>query len=252
VFPSGSLKPVAALGQAGGKKYNAWFDFASFADRTLDEVQQIPGMCESVTYLSKLISDEVELLNQGFIREGMEGGGMGRVVIAGFSQGAAIGLMTLLSGELERLGVGIGERGGFAGFVALSGYLPFRAQICAEILGGGKEKSHDVDNAMKRGKAVLYVRELLGLDAGGVGDRDVGLGSTVIKRGYLDVPIFVAHGEEDVKMKFRWGEEMQDVLIEMGMHVTFESYAGLEHWYCADEMLDFVEFLRGCWHGTEA
>ena len=60
-----------------------------------------------------------------------------------------------------------------------------------------------------------------------------------------DIPVFLAHGEEDVKMKLRWGEEMRDTLVEIGMGVVFKSYPGLEHWYSIEEMVDMVHFLRG-------
>jgi predicted esterase len=118
-----------------------------------------------------------------------------------------------VSSVLERVG----------GLVGMSGWLPFRRQI--EEAAGGKMEV-----------ARRFVRELLSLE-----EVEVGVG------GELKTPMMLCHGEEDKKVKLEWGIEMRDLMLDLGMDVSFKSYPGLEHWYSGDEMRDIVLFLRGIW-----
>jgi dipeptidyl aminopeptidase/acylaminoacyl peptidase len=63
--------------------------------------------------------------------------------------------------------------------------------------------------------------------------------------------MMLCHGEEDQKVKLEWGCEMRDLMLELGMDVSFKSYPGLEHWYNEDEMRDIVQFLREIWGDGE-
>ena len=64
-----------------GQESNAWFNFASFADRTVDEETQIKGLSESVRFLRELVRREEEILDRelGGRAEGEGESGVGRV-----------------------------------------------------------------------------------------------------------------------------------------------------------------------------
>lgn len=84
----------------------AWFDILSIshAARTQDGDEDEEGLGESVNDLTQIIQSEIEA-----------GISPDRIVIGGFSQGAALAMMLGLAGQL-RLG----------GVVALSGYIPLQ------------------------------------------------------------------------------------------------------------------------------
>jgi len=227
----------------GGKETNAWFDVTDFGDRTKGEMEMREGMRESSIYLSQLIKSEIRALYEGRAMEeaqknDVETGGhemKGRVMLAGFSQGCAMGMMLLLGGELERLGV----LGGFGGFVGLSGWLGFRRQINETISDSPSISEAVGDLVAKRKVTSAYLRKLLELDPPG----EVWNLST---KG-LNKPIFLGHGESDLKMKFEWGGQMRDTLVNLGMNVNFHSYEGLAHWWNDNEMSDVVKFLEKNW-----
>lgn len=188
----------------------------------------IEGMRDSSLYLADLVRKEIEALNG----EGEKGNGSnGNVVIAGFSQGSAMCSMLLLGGELQRQGL-VGHLGAFIG---LSGWLPFRRQI-EGIISRESQKLSDGDGAAAvRDATTIYIRGLLGLD-----DVD---GEWKPNAETCRVPIFLGHGELDVKMRFEWGEQLSGALKQLGMEVHFKLYAGLEHWWGEQEMTDVAEFL---------
>ncbi|HEY1092793.1 MAG TPA: carboxylesterase [Burkholderiaceae bacterium] len=104
VFPHAPERPVTIN---GGYRMRAWYDiYAADLQRREDEA----GLRESMALVQGLIAREIE-----------RGIPAHRIVLMGFSQGAA---MTLLTGLRH------GER--LAGMVALSGYLPLAASTAAE------------------------------------------------------------------------------------------------------------------------
>lgn len=101
VFPHA---PVRAVTINNGARMRAWydirdFDFASRADEA--------GVLESIVQVEALIA-----------REAARGVPASRVLLAGFSQGAAIALAA-----------GLGRTSPLAGLIALSGYLPMADQL---------------------------------------------------------------------------------------------------------------------------
>jgi predicted esterase len=50
-------------------------------------------------------------------------------------------------------------------------------------------------------------------------------------------------------MKYEWGGQMRDTLVNLGMNVDFHSYEGLAHWWNDNEMSDVVKFLEKNWDG---
>jgi phospholipase/carboxylesterase len=105
VFPHAPTRPVTIN---GGYVMRAWYDILGLDARELREDER--GLRESQALVEGLIAREKE-----------RGIAAARIVLAGFSQGSAMTLMTGLR-HAERL----------AGLVGLSGYLPLAARTVAE------------------------------------------------------------------------------------------------------------------------
>jgi phospholipase/carboxylesterase len=121
VFPHAPARPVTIN---GGYVMRAWYDIlGTDVARREDE----PGLRESQAAAEALIA-----------RERARGIAASRIVIAGFSQGCAIALLTGLR-HAERL----------AGIVGLSGYLPLAATTAAERSAANR----DVPLFMAHGRA---------------------------------------------------------------------------------------------------
>ena len=104
VFPHAPVRPVTIN---GGYRMRAWYDIlGTETQRREDE----PGLRESIQLVEELLAREKE-----------RGVPAQHIVLAGFSQGCAMALLTGLR-HAERL----------AGIVGMSGYLPLRDQTEAE------------------------------------------------------------------------------------------------------------------------
>jgi phospholipase/carboxylesterase len=104
VFPHAPVRPVTIN---GGYRMRAWYDILGTESQG---VQDEAGLRQSRAVVEALLQREKE-----------RGVPAHRIVLAGFSQGCAMALLTGLRHE-ERLG----------GIVGLSGYLPLSAQTAAE------------------------------------------------------------------------------------------------------------------------
>ncbi|CAL3967179.1 unnamed protein product [Diplocarpon coronariae] len=236
VFPTGAPRKTTVF---GAKETNAWFDITDFGDRTSGEAEMLGGLRESSLSLAALVKEEIELL----YRDGFRGEEKGRLILLGFSQGAAMGSILLLGGEMERLGAS----DGLGGFVGLSGWLPFRRQIEAAsfvadgdlFAADGDLLAGDGDLLAPRARAMGFVRELLHLDAEREGR--VGL------KAPSNVPVFLGHGELDPKVRLEWGQQSRDTLHKLGMHVESKVYRGRAHWWTSEEMGHVAEFLAARW-----
>jgi phospholipase/carboxylesterase len=121
VFPHAPTRPVTIN---GGYVMRAWYDIlGTDLVRREDEA----GLRKSQQQIEALIAREVQ-----------RGIAPGRIVLAGFSQGCAMALMTGLR-QQQRLG----------GIAALSGYLPLAATIEAER----HASNHDVPIFQAHGRA---------------------------------------------------------------------------------------------------
>lgn len=264
VFPTGSLKKTTVF---GGRETCAWFDVHDFSDRTRGEDDQIIGMRESLGYLKGLVKGEVRLLD----------GKGGKVILGGFSQGCAMGVVGVLSGEFEGMGLG-----GFAGF---SGWLPFRQQVDevmsrADVEGEVAEKLEGVKRKGLRGYLrwmwTFFLR-FLGriswllpwvlrkhlMKTTMIEENDEGARRRKAAVHYirtllslpsrnLDIspkmPILLGHGTSDQKVKYEWALQMQHSLMDMGLNVKARKYEEVAHWYCEEEMKDMVNFLKDMWN----
>ncbi|TGO35099.1 hypothetical protein BHYA_0170g00110 [Botrytis hyacinthi] len=212
-FPSGILRKTTVF---GGNLTNAWFDIADFSDRTVGEEQQKEGLRDSVEYLGKLIKDVVD----------SESHEDRKVFIGGLSQGCAMSVILLLSGELDRLEV-LRKIGGFVGF---SGWLPFAKQI-AEVAAAGK------DWRQRRFLVQSWLRRELSLPS--LQPRDDMMASTEV-----DMRILLAHGTNDTKVKLEWGEDMRRVLESAGYSVDWKLYEGLGHVIIPEELTYMASLIN--------
>ena len=103
VFPHAPMRPVTIH---GGAVMRAWYDIVSLDARGQDET----GIRRSAASIEDLIAREVD-----------RGVPSSRIVLAGFSQGAAMALFT-----------GLRHAAPLAGILALSGYLPLHESLSAE------------------------------------------------------------------------------------------------------------------------
>jgi phospholipase/carboxylesterase len=122
VFPHAPTRPVTIN---GGYVMRAWYDILGLDARELREDE--PGLRESQRLVEALIEREKE-----------RGIAAARIVLAGFSQGCAMTLMT-----------GLRYRERLAGLVGLSGYLPLAATTVAER----HESNRDVPIFLAHGTA---------------------------------------------------------------------------------------------------
>ena len=132
IFPHAPVLPVTIN---GGYRMRAWYDIIGFdADAPQDEA----GLRRSMALVQGLIKRENE---RGIPSE--------RIVLAGFSQGCAMSLLTGVR-HPERLG----------GIAGLSGYLPLARQTAAERSPANQSTpiflahgTHDEVVALQRGEA---------------------------------------------------------------------------------------------------
>ena len=136
VFPHAPVRPVTIN---GGMSMRAWYDILGFdLARREDEA----GLRASLADIEALIG-----------REKSRGIAASRIVLAGFSQGSAMALLTGLR-HAERLG----------GIAGLSGYLPLAAKLAAERSGA----NHDLPVFLAHGRqdpVVAYDRGIASRDA---------------------------------------------------------------------------------------
>ena len=165
-------------------------------------------------------------------------------MIGGFSQGSAMAMILLLSGELSSMGVDKGRIGGWWG---ASGWLPFRRQIWEVISNSAEAKE-------RRRRVTAFVRELLDLPA--FGDGSESLPDLEGGKYTEGEKIFLAHGARDVKVRPEWGEQMRALLSlggkgsregEFGLDYDAQGkiYEGLGHWWCEEEVRDLCCWIEG-------
>ncbi|KAI8872781.1 acyl-protein thioesterase 1 [Ramicandelaber brevisporus] len=58
-----------------------------------------------------------------------------------------------------------------------------------------------------------------------------------------DTPIFMAHGDEDMVVQYPYGKKSYEKLKEMGYKAEFNTYEGMPHSSCQQEMADLLGFL---------
>ncbi|KAJ1660144.1 hypothetical protein IWQ61_000875 [Dispira simplex] len=112
ILPHAPSQPVTLN---GGMRMPSWYDIFSLDKINAKEDRE--GMLRAITRINELVTEEMESSKLP----------SDRIVVAGFSQGAALALLTGLTSERK-----------LAGMAALSGYLPLREDIFAMAADANK------------------------------------------------------------------------------------------------------------------
>ena len=141
IFPHAPVMPVTIN---NGYRMRAWYDILGFGEGTPEDEA---GLRRSQRLVEALVTREVE-----------RGIPAGRIVLAGFSQGCAMALLTGLR-QPQRL----------AGIVGLSGYLPLAGETAAERHPANQQTpiflahgTHDEIVALERAEASRDALQALG------------------------------------------------------------------------------------------
>lgn len=130
ILPTAPKRPVTI---SYGQRMPAWYDIKTLSSRDHEDFDGLP---ESSQRIEKLIKTEIE-----------NGIPASRIVVGGFSQGAALSLYT---------GFRLSERLG--GIIAMSGYLPIREQKSQDYINTITDLSKETPLLMCHGTADNVVR----------------------------------------------------------------------------------------------
>jgi len=130
LFPNAPIMPITIN---NGYEMRAWFNISSL---TIDGISDRIGIKQSVNEIERLIEKQIKL-----------GIPADKIVLAGFSQGAVMALVTAL-GYRETLG----------GVLALSGYLP----LATEVLQQAGHPNHQIPIFLAHGMHDPVVPYVLG------------------------------------------------------------------------------------------
>ena len=61
---------------------------------------------------------------------------------------------------------------------------------------------------------------------------------------WSNVPLWLGHGKDDVKVKMMWGENMRDVMGELKFDLRWNVFDDLGHWWNEEEMTAIAAFLE--------
>ncbi|KAK8185458.1 Alpha/Beta hydrolase protein [Phyllosticta capitalensis] len=231
---------------------NQWFDNWSLDDPSERQHLQYDGIRETSAFVHDLIQKEARLV------------GLSHVVIGGLSQGCAAALHVLLNfkptGDSERAHTAL------AGFVGMSGWLPFADSLDPRSRDGRKDDGEDEeenddffgsddegDDDQKDNECDEPAQETslehLQLRAANTA-RDIASlpplpDSPEDSLAFPRTPIFLGHGRHDEKVSVKLGCQTKEVLEALGCAVQWKDYDE-GHWYkVPDEIDDIVHFLRG-------
>lgn len=182
----------------------AWFEAHSLTDPTASQELQVNGILDSVHHISGIVDDEIDKLN----------GQSHKIFLGGISQGAAVGMMALLSRPATpRIG----------GFFAANTWLPFASDIQQLIYRPTETPQTEYPPRGAIFRLLSKRQDLNGL------------------------PVYMGHGEDDAYVDVQLGRETARVLSAAGCTVSWKEYTGAEqegHWYkVPDQIDDTVAFL---------
>ncbi|KAF2143193.1 uncharacterized protein K452DRAFT_325823 [Aplosporella prunicola CBS 121167] len=222
---------------------NQWFDNTSLTDPSQRPELQYDGLRETSAFVHVLIEKEAALV------------GVQNVVVGGLSQGCAAALHVLLNYHCQ-------NKGALAGFVGMSGWLPFAGALDPrgeeeEAAGDGEEDEDDIfgadddeegdfgasEDAVGRQPSTLEGLQLRAANTA----RDIASLPPLSAQdtpAFPRTPVFLGHGRSDEKVAVELGEQARDVLGSLGCSVRWEAYDE-GHWYkVPDEIDDIVDFLE--------
>lgn len=196
----------------------AWFEAHSLTFIEERQDLQMDGIREAVGYIQSIVDQEVERL----------GGNREKLVLAGISQGGAIGMWELLCQQR------LDSR--FGAFVGASTWLPFARIIESVLVQDGSLPGGDQTET----ESVAFVKEMMS-----VWRRSRPTTHDSIK--LLSTPIFLGHGTDDATVGVELGRHARHVLSNIGFRVEWKEYVAAElegHWLkVPEEVDDIANFL---------
>lgn len=225
-----------------------WFDIVSLADPSRRQDLQVEGLRESVMKIMELVRAESVRVPRG------------NVILGGISQGYATAVHVLLAMDVR-----------LAGFVGLSGWMPFAREIqdaARDQCGDGRQ------SASASAATTRFVRANLNLSMG----REDSSGRLIADQeqeqkqkdqeqeqkqkqdqdqdqeqkqgcdGWEGTRMFLAHELYDETVSCNLGEEAKVILAAAGANAIFwHTYDSGEHWLKEpEEIEDLVEFIDQC------
>ncbi len=198
------------------EELRSWFEARSLTDVTARQDLQEEGIRESVKHLEGILEDEI----------GRLGGAAENLVLGGISQGAAVGMWTLLCARdpARRLGA----------FVGASTWLPFASKI-EKFLHRDHHSRGVIDSTLIGTDADEFVKGMMTPLKGAIADSST--------PALLSTPVFLGHGADDGVVDVELGREARRVLDRTGFNVEWKEYSGAEeqgHWLKAPEEVDDI------------
>lgn len=185
----------------------------SLADPSRREELQVGGLSESVSAMIALIKEESVHVKPS------------NIILGGISQGYATAAHVLMALNVR-----------LAGFVGLSGWMPFAKQI--KEAGRDRKPGHQTAASA----ATEFVRANLGLE-------DTTSVIVIAEQGgWEETPAFLGHELHDEVVSCDLGEEAKVTLAAaMGANIFWHTYDSGEHWVKEpEEVEDIVKFIDQC------
>ncbi|KFG85806.1 putative acyl-protein thioesterase 1,2 [Metarhizium anisopliae] len=180
------------------------------------------GMQPSIEHIHGLIRREIEVADND----------SKRIVLAGFSQGAAMAFVSSL----------LWDGGPLGAVVDLCGFMPLASHLLNILDDDGIEfgadddvfePSQNADARMPHQKVLDELREEAELP---------GTQQTSDFR-FPSTPAFIGHGSADREVFVQHASQARLLLQKLGLDVDVHIYEGLGHWHSASMLKDLVQFL---------
>lgn len=196
-----------------------WFDVYSLVDPEQQADLQKPGLVDALQLLTALVHEEMENID------------VSRLIIGGISQGFAMAATFMMALDLK-----------CAGFIGLSGWIPFASQIGKAVTDGNTRK--DTIEASQR--ATAAARELLG-------QRDEDTLVPAWSGHWIKTPIFIGHEKHDNIVAVELGETAHKLFQSCGANSAWRTYDSGDHWIQEpEEINDMAQFLDDCLKNNES
>ncbi|KAI9767302.1 MAG: hypothetical protein M1840_005711 [Geoglossum simile] len=220
ICPTAKKRAAVVLNQA---LVNQWFDLYTIKDPSRDEEIQVEGLRETTKYLHDLIAKEMESIPPE------------NIILGGLSQGCAVALHALMTLDLT-----------LGAFVGMSGWFPFVKHLEDIIQPPAGEGSAGLTNEPgggHEGKPTSTAMQAVNFLCKNLDIEPLPDTAGAIPRS-LQTPLFIGHGEVDIKVFFRLGKQIHDTAVALGVDSTLKEYKGLGHWFREPEEIDDIaDFL---------
>lgn len=199
VFPSFKwVFPCAPIlqSQRFDMEMSQWFDMWSVEDPEERSEMQQPGLKQSMELILNIIEEEETIVPRQ------------RIFLCGISQGFATAIATYF-GDM---------RGGFAGLIGLSSWMPFASQV----------RDNQGDEAFEKLQTIFGATPH----------------SQVDRESVLKTPVFLSHSADDEIVPIKNGRDLKEIMQSYGLQVTWKRYEDGAHWINEPQGVnDMADFL---------